>query len=435
MSTRRATLNTGAMRQDRFASSAVHRPGLLGNLVARRASVVNSLETVSLLWFLQELSHRTGTRTHRAAALFPNWPNGSDNPLGGLDRVAEDLLRLYPSRVSGSVERISKLLAEFCVNPGFTPSRFPTGGKTIEALLEYQEYFSLQVGRPVAETSITKRIFEALDYSLTSRGITLIKGIYRSGKSYSSQAWAMSHSGQIRYVSLSSAPDDTAFYRDICRSLGVAGGLSYKTPQLRDRITETLRSQQIALVIDEADYLFAQTDRPKGPPERINWLMTSVVNQGVPVALIASRNFERALRLLERTSHAWGSEQFRGRIRMTVELPETITEEDLMSIAQSLLPETDGATRLLAVGASQRERGGLGNLETICTRAVHLCTQEGKDVPSFEHVERAVLENFGPIAQENNSDQLSPVRRHTLATPLQPLRETRAALGSIVLTG
>ena len=163
--------------------------------------------------------------------------------------------------------------------------------------------------------------------------------------------------------------------------------------------------------------------------------MTSVVNQGVPVALIASRNFERALRLLERTSHAWGSEQFRGRIRMTVELPETITEEDLMSIAQSLLPETDGATRLLAVGASQRERGGLGNLETICTRAVHLCTQEGKDVPSFEHVERAVLENFGPIAQENNSDQLSPVRRHTLATPLHPLRETRAALGSIVLTG
>ena len=433
MSTRRATDSTGPIRQERFASSAVHRPGLLGNLVSRRASLETSSEIISLLWFLQELSHRTGSRTHRTCALFPNWPTGSENPTGGLDRVAEDLLRLYPGKVSGSVGRLSKLLAEFCINPAFIPSRFPSGSKTVEALQEYQELFSLQVGRPVAETSITRQIFEALDYSLTCRGITLIKGIYRSGKSYSAQAWAMSHAGRIRYVSLSSAPDDTAFYRDLCRGLGVATALSYQTPQLRDRLTETLRTQQIALVIDEADYLFAQTDRPKGPPERINWLMTSVINAGVPVALVASRNFDRALRLLERTSHSWGSEQFRGRIRMTVELPETITEQDLMKIAQSLLPETDGATGLLAVGASQRERGGLGNLETICTRALHLSAQEGRDVPSFEHVERAIQENFGPITPPD--DQTLPARRDTFATAQRFPRETRAFIGSVVLTG
>lgn len=433
-STRHSKKSTGTLQQCRFASSAIHRPGLLGNLVARRAALIQSPELVSLLWFLQELSHRTGTRTHRTCALFPNWPSTSSDLIGGLERVARELLQLYPDLVSCSENHLSKHLAEFCLNPAFHPENFPGGKKTLEALLEYQDRFSHLVGRPVAETSITQRIFEALDYSLISRGITLITGSYRSGKSYSAQAWAMSHAGRIRYVSLSSAPDDTAFYRDICRSLGVAGALSYKTPQLRDRITETLRSQQLALILDEADYLFSQTDRPKGPPERINWLMTSVVNQGVPVALVASKNFNRALSLLERTSHAWGSEQFRGRLRLTVDLPETLEQEDLMKIAQSLLPETDGATRLLAVGASMRSKGGLGNLETICTRALHLCTKEGNDVPSFENVEQAVTENFGPI-KTDDSPQFSPICHSSLATPLRKHRETRAPIGSIVLTG
>ena len=55
--------------------------------------------------------------------------------------------------------------------------------------------------------------------------------------------------------------------------------------------------------------------------KRVNWLMTSVVNNGASVALIGSKNFTRMLEHVERKAKNWGSEQFHGRIKLRTELP------------------------------------------------------------------------------------------------------------------
>lgn len=54
-----------------------------------------------------------------------------------------------------------------------------------------------------------------------------------------------------------------------------------------------LREQQIMLVIDEAQYILSQAVQPREVPQRLSWILTSLVNYGVPVALIASRDFTR----------------------------------------------------------------------------------------------------------------------------------------------
>ena len=124
----------------------------------------------------------------------------------------------------------------------------------------------------VADTAAARTVHELLDYVLSQRGMILVEGTYRIGKSFAAQAWALRHLGQCRYVQLSSSTDDTAFFRDIARALGVACGLKMKAAELRHRIEEAVRSQHMLLIFDEADYIWPQAVNLKSSPNRVNWL-------------------------------------------------------------------------------------------------------------------------------------------------------------------
>lgn len=114
----------------------------------------------------------------------------------------------------------------------------------IDALREYQARFQNAARSRIAKTSVTEIIFEALDFALAERGIVLVTGEFRSGKSFSSQAWCQMHLGQSRYVQLSSSTDVSGFYRDIARAVGVACSVQMKAMEVRARIEDTLRGQQ-----------------------------------------------------------------------------------------------------------------------------------------------------------------------------------------------
>lgn len=401
-STRTAAEGT-PLRQERWASSSKIPQGIRGNLVARRCQTLPSAEDRRIVFFLQEVSIRDGLNVHRTCNLFPSWPWPTVGAASesALHRVARELETFFPDAFQGKClrgPRLAAALERHCLDASFHLSQLKGGAALIHALTRYREKFESRVGRPVALTTITNTIWEAIDYALTCRGIALIEGAYRSGKSYSAQAWALRHLGQCRYVSLSSAPDDKAFYVSIAHSLGVATATSYKAMQIRERVVECLRQQQLLLILDEADYLWTQTDRPKSPPERINWLMTSVVNAGVPVVLLASANFSRAMKLAERCCTSWGSEQFHGRLRLRRQLPALLEEQDLLAMAQVLMPDATNAARLLAVGSALRSRGYLGALETVAARAGFFAAQETGRI-ELANVEAAIEEAFGPAVE------------------------------------
>src|SRR5207248_4932154 len=112
--------------------------------------------------------------------------------------------------------------------------------------------------------------WSTLDYALSQGGMVLVEGTWRVGKSFSAQAWAQKHVGECRYVQLSSARDDTTFYRDIARCLGTAHSTQIVASKMRARIEAMLRTQSLLLILDESQYIWPQSPRPQAAPQRVN---------------------------------------------------------------------------------------------------------------------------------------------------------------------
>jgi len=284
---------------------------------------------------------------------------------------------------------------------------------------------------------------------MSQRGLVLAEGPYRTGKSYSAQAWAQMHLGQSRYVQLSSANDEGAFYRDIARAVGVACSSQMKAAEMRNRIESVLREQHLLLVIDEADFIWPQAVNVKEVPRRVCWILTSLVNNGVPVALIGSRNFSRLMANCEQRCRVWGSEQFHGRLRLRVPLPDKLSEADLFAIARAVVPEADDATRMLIVGHALKSNVPIPAIESIAARARWFASEQSRAL-SFADVRRAMTEagtlpaDFSPIAP-SAADTDAPRRtgasqrpahsaRPARGTPATAARNLRAARGEVSST-
>jgi hypothetical protein len=136
-----------------------------------------------------------------------------------------------------------------------------------------------------------------------------------------------------------------------------------------------------------------------------------MVNNGVPIALIGSRNFTRLMTNVERRCPVWGSEQFRGRIRLRKSLPESLGQSDLEAIARILLPTATPATVTLLIGHALMSNGRLGDMESAATRARWFAEQRGGDLVSFEDLERAL----GDASNTKSIEALQEARRKAAA--------------------
>ena len=394
MSSTRTAKATGPMRQERFASSAGFSKGLLGNLVARRCARVSSRAARERIYFLHELSSREPGLRHPSCTSFPAWPWGNDAACdeSAFERLARELCEVngIPAKVAAT---IPDFLTRLCLDPKVPADSATLAGfpDILAALDDYRRKFEKATAARVAMTATTQAVWELLDYALSQRGLVLAEGSYRTGKSYSAQAWAQMHAGQCRYVQLSSNTDEGSFYREIARAVGVACGSQMKGAQMRERIEAVLCEQHLLLIVDEADWIWPQSGRVKDAPNRVCWLLTSLINNGVPVALIGSRNFARLMANVERQCRQWGSEQFHGRLRLRTPLPDKLGEADLFAIARACVPEADDASRMLIVGHALKSTVPIPAIESCAARARYFASEAGVPL-AFEHVERAMIE-------------------------------------------
>jgi hypothetical protein len=159
------------------------------------------------------------------------------------------------------------------------------------------------------------------------------------------------------------------------------------------RIESMLRTQALMLVLDEAQWIWPQSLRPQTPPERVNWIMSALLNSGVPVALIASHDFTRMMRNVEQKCPVFGSEQFHGRLRYRKQLPDALSEADLLKIAKAIMPEASEATAMLLVGHALKSKGRLASIETTVSRARFFAAEDLRSTAGFSDVERALIES------------------------------------------
>ena len=143
------------------------------------------------------------------------------------------------------------------------------------------------------------------------------------------------------------------------------------------------------LVLDEAHYLFPHHARSVSIPHRINWIMTALCNQNVPVALVTTPQFVRCQRAIERRT-GWTSEQFRGRLKIFVSLPADLPQEELEAVARFHLPHASPATVKLLAGHAKATTTSISGIVNAIDSARYEAAQRGSDTVTFEDLEAAI---------------------------------------------
>lgn len=443
-STRHAEANS-PFRQERYASSARFERGLMGNLVARRCELLTRDEDKDLVWWLQLASWQPGGLAKLAADLIAGFPARVASPLmlkygckpgqiysaektkavywelSHKTEDAESLARAIDAMDEGfgdgkprewqptpsaefvaecrklAVAELETALAGLCLNPAinlatYAPRYFPA---LIETLREYQAAAieSRRAGHVV--TGLGRQVWDTLDYCRETRCMVLIDGLARTGKTFSARAWCELHPGAARYVQVPSSNDDIAFFRAIARACGVSINQNSKAQQLRDRIEEVLRGGQLAIVFDEAHYLWPQSNYREALPNRVNWIMTALVNQGVPVALVTTPQFMKTQQAVERKS-CWTSEQFTGRIGHYAKLPDSLSKDDLAAVAKNLLPEGCAKSIKALVLYANASAKYLAAIDSVVHRARYLAAKANRKTVALADVLSAMQESVIP---------------------------------------
>jgi len=165
--------------------------------------------------------------------------------------------------------------------------------------------------------------------------------------------------------------------------------------ELRARISDVMQTGHLMLVIDEAHYLFPQTDVRRALPNRVNWMLTELVNFGVAVALISTPQFTASQRVIEKTTH-WASEQLIGRIARYTRLPDRLDQEDLEAVARFHLPEGDKKSIAALVAYAQASRKYLAGIEHATKAARYEAQLQGRKKVTFDDIKRAIATSVMP---------------------------------------
>ena len=244
MSTRHQK-TTGPLSLERYMSSPefAELHGINGVAMSARSAVLMCNRKRNLLWFIQSMSLADG----------------------GLNRVARELLAMFPDRLVSADARATALKAtsrneypfcepvlslpefmvDLCINPrilfdtpgedvevtdlethsamdanpglaqgDFKKARLPYFNDIISALFEYQKRHESGVRKAFQHTAISRKIWETLDFGLAQRSMVVLDGLEGRGKTESVKAWCSIRassrpntpaSGLVR---LSSAPGD-----------------------------------------------------------------------------------------------------------------------------------------------------------------------------------------------------------------------------------
>ncbi|MDR3401836.1 MAG: AAA family ATPase [Chthoniobacter sp.] len=264
----------------------------------------------------------------------------------------------------------------------------------VESLAELHDLHA-QTAAYAPVTEIGAKITETLEYALAERGLVVIDGLARTGKTFAVKAWCDQNPGQARYVQVPPSNDDMSLFRALAEALGIGTSHAYKALELRGRIETVLQTGDLLLVLDEGWALWPQRNLRKSMPGRINWVLMQLVNMGVPVAIVTTPQFTKSQEDLVKNT-GWSAEQLIGRILHYERLPDLLGEDDLKAVARHWLPGADAdAVETLTTYAQSSEKY-LQGIESLARRSRFLAKKASRSEPTFQDVVSALKESVVP---------------------------------------
>lgn len=292
---------------------------------------------------------------------------------------------------------------------GFRPWRCPPGQKrwkltstgapwffsgVAEALLDFMDEqrhrWEVRLGKNV----ITRLIFKWLNKAQSMGRTVFISGNSRYGKTEAAQCWCRMHPGRARFVETPPGDSERNFLTAVADALCIDTN-RVSSPLLRERIAYVLKHSRMMLAFDEAQFILPQSLTPDSNPVRLNWLRRAVMDKGTGVALLATpQSYRKAKkRFVDRTKFA--IEQFDGRILKVIHLPDELSGDDLLAVAQALFPDLPSdyldylVESVLAV-----ERNYVSDLEKIATLSRDNAREAGRLRPVLDDIKSAMAEVF-----------------------------------------
>lgn len=354
----------------------------------------------------QDAEYFDGSRNHaselqvahrRKAARFP-----SEYPAG----------LFFDYCIEQAANELEHWLTDLCLNPAVKLSNPPSWFCAIEqSLKDYVEDRRLDSLAGKIVTSIGAQINDALDYAWDERCMVLINGVSRMGKTFQVQQWCRTYPGRVRYVEVPSGNDDISFFRAVARALGTASGSAMKTTQIKRQIEDAIQDSRLMIVLDEAHYLFPQYKDVRMSPRRINWVLTELVNKGIPVALIITPQFD--IYQKSAAGSGWASEQLDGRISYRLNLPATLPETDLAAIVKFNLPEAEPQIVKALCTYAKLSGKFIAGIEAVAKRARFLAKKSGRTSPNNADFMTATEDVDPSVVKELSKDE----EKETARTP------------------
>jgi DNA transposition AAA+ family ATPase len=296
--------------------------------------------------------------------------------------------------------RLPAYLQELCQSPAvdFSGKHFTLIPDVIGRLIELMKAQADLERRSIAATETFRRVAEEIQYAVSQRGLVMIIGDSRLGKTVSAQAVVRMRPGRLRYMAIPSTNDLASLYRACAESLGVFAAPSVKAESLRHLVEYVFRVSGMAVVADEFHFTLPVQFTRRTKARRLDWIRTALHDKGVPIiAITTPQDMESWRRFMSYTQYT--QNQFRGRLDQEVFLSPEISEEDIAAVARHVLKGCGDDAVELVIARALRCDMGLKVVDAIKRRAAWRAEKDGRTTfsdadldgawkelePSFQH--------------------------------------------------
>lgn len=321
---------------------------------------------------------------------------------------------------------LAKLLENLCTGNEFRSATQVCPDLIAEVLAFAGAHAARMAGR-IAKTTVTDKVFDALDYACAERVMVRIEGESRFGKTESVETYAAMWPGRVRVVRTPSSNNEKDLFKAVAEALGIHHSHGTAGQTLKDKVEFVIRFSGLMLIFDEAAFLIPSNFSATTPPARLNWVRTAIVDRKIPVVLVVTpQSYHSAVaRFVKKT--AYSIEQFIGREALRIALPNDLAHEDLLAVARIHFPGADEDLLGLVAAMALQSESYLKAVENIARRARFNATKRGAKKFALRDVEQAISEvmpataaaSAPPVAPKPKPAAKLPRRRSGAAAVLQ----------------
>lgn len=308
-----------------------------------------------------------------------------------------------------------------------------------EAIFAFMDCRKRRVAASIGETAITREVTRWLEVARCARRAVMVIGTERFGKSEAVKNWCLQNPGMARLVQTPASNAESDLLREVAKALGIQAGPGARGFRLRELIDYVLTHSGLMLVLDECQFLVPGNYSKTTAPARLNWFRRSVMDKGIPAALVATpQSYKPAKdRFVKKTGFASG--QFDERILKTVHLPNELERVDLMSIARVHFPQlAEPYLDYVVEQTLATERNYVSDIEKIATLSRVIATQAGRKAPVLADIKSAIADVLpAPAIAQQALPEAAPKRvpckrstkpvKERCPTPLQAIPDTRGS--------